>query len=164
MGFFRMNRHTSMNRMLRAPCLRLCSLCLTSALATASAYAQSDAAVLESATSNSAEVCPGYSVERARPGLRAIPVGALRVLAAQRIVLCPDRRLESDYPVVWYGGARVYTWNPEAAGAVELLTRQVDGMTRKQDFPVETLVWAKDGSAASGVTVPAFEPRPRGLR
>lgn len=127
------------------------------------AHGQSDATVLENATKASADSCPGYSVERARPGLRAIPVGALRVLAAQRIALCPDRRLDADHPVVWYGWARVYTWNPEVGGAVELLTQQVDGMTRKVEFPAETLVWAKDGKPASGVTVPAFEPRSPGV-
>lgn len=123
--------------------------------------AESDAQVYENALERAARICPGHSSERTTPGIKAIQVGALRVLAKREVTLCPDRRLDAATPVVWYGSAGVYAWNPEATGSVAVLATKVDAMTRKEEFPVETLVWNADGSQAKGVTVPAFEPRPR---
>lgn len=131
---------------------------------TAPAPAQSDAAVYEKAMARSAELCPGYATERARPGIRAIPVGALRVLDKRRLTLCPDRRLDAATPVVWYGQSSVFTWNPETEGAVDLLKARVDAMTRSEEFPVETLVWSLDGKAVTGAVVPPFEARPAAPR
>lgn len=131
------------------------------ALIASSACAESDVQVYESAIAEAARICPGHSAERTKPGIRAVKVGALRVLAERRVTLCPDRRLDVDKPLVWYGGASVFAWNPQAKGAVELLAGKVDAMTRKEEFPVETLVWNADGSEAKGATVPAFEARPR---
>ncbi|MFK3650063.1 hypothetical protein ACI2IY_16765 [Lysobacter enzymogenes] len=129
--------------------------------AAGAAQAQSDAEVYESAIAQSASVCPGHSKERTTPGVRAVPVGALRVLAQHRYTLCPDRRLDKATPAVWYGKAGVFAWNPEVEGAAKLIARQIDAMTRKQEFPVETVVWKADGSAATGAVVPMFEARPR---
>lgn len=127
----------------------------------AGARAESDAQVYENAIERSARICPGHSAERTKPGVKAIQVGALRVLAQREVTLCPDRRLEAATPVVWYGNAGVFAWNPEATGAVAVLAIKVDAMTRKDEFPVGTRVWNADGSEAEGVTVPMFEPRPR---
>jgi hypothetical protein len=124
------------------------------------AHAESDAQVYEQAIERAARVCPGHATDRTTPGVKAIKVDALRVLAKRDVTLCPDRRLEAATPVVWYGSASVFAWNPTATGAVAVLTIKVDAMTRKEDFPAETLVWNADGSEAKGVTVPAFELRP----
>ncbi|MEH6417786.1 hypothetical protein [Pseudomonas sp. CGJS7] len=134
---------------------------LAIALLAPSAYAQSDAQVYESALAESARVCPGHSKERTTPGVRAVPVGALRVLAQRHYTMCPDRRLDAATPAVWYGAAGVYAWNPEVEGAAKLIAGKVDAMTRKEEFPAETLVWKTDGSEAKGATVPMFERRPR---
>lgn len=142
---------------------RYAALALLAALAQTAAgvHAESDAQVYENAIERTARLCPGHSVERSTPGVKAIQVGALRVLAKRDVTLCPDRRLDAATPVVWYGRASVYAWNPEATGAVAVLATRVDAMTRKEDFPVETLVWNADGSEAKGVTVPTLELRPR---
>lgn len=124
-------------------------------------HAQSDAQVYENAIARAAQICPGHATERTSPGVRAIQVGALRVLAQRRFTLCPDRRLNADTPAVWYGEVGVFAWNPEVKDAVTLLTGKVDAMTRKEEFPPSTVVWKADGSEAKGTTVPMFEPRPR---
>lgn len=137
------------------------ALAVFALLAAGAAQAQSDAEVYESAIARSASVCPGHSKERTTPGVRAVPVGALRVLAQHRYTMCPDRRLDKATPAAWYGKAGVFAWNPEVEGAAKLIARQIDAMTRKQEFPVETVVWKADGSAATGAVVPMFEARPR---
>lgn len=125
------------------------------------AFAQADAQVYESAIAEAARLCPGHSKERTTPGVRAVPVGALRVLAQRGYTMCPDRRLDAATPAVWYGAAGVFAWNPDAKGAAKLIAAKVDAMTRKEEFPEQTLVWKADGSAATGATVPMFERRPR---
>ncbi|SFK74212.1 hypothetical protein SAMN04487938_1810 [Lysobacter sp. cf310] len=125
------------------------------------AFAQSDAMVYEAAIAEAARLCPGHSKERTTPGVRAVPVGALRVLAQRSYTLCPDRRLDAATPAVWYGAAGVFAWNPDAKGAAKLIAAKIDAMTRKEEFPAQTLVWKADGSPATGVTVPMFERRPR---
>ena len=137
------------------PLLILC----TALLAAAPALAQSDRETFERSLDATSRHCPGHSRDRSTPGLRAIPIGGLRVLLAQGIVVCPDRRLDADAPVVWYGGAGAYAWNPEVEGAVDVLAAQVGAMTRQEDFPKETLVWSADGEALRDQVVPAFESR-----
>lgn len=136
-------------------------LVLFGALVAFQARAQSDAQVYDNAIEQAARVCPGHSAERTRTGIRAVGVGALRVLAQRRVTMCPDRRLDAATPVVWYGQAGVFAWNPEVKEAEALVASKVDAMTRKDEFPAETLVWKADGSEARGVTVPMFERRSR---
>ncbi|MDA7417245.1 hypothetical protein PGB34_12820 [Xenophilus arseniciresistens] len=136
-------------------------MALCAAAFVTSAHAQSDRQTYESTLERSARVCTGHSPERSTPGVRAVPVGALRVLLKHEVTLCPDRRIDAATPVVWYGDARVFAWNPEAADAPKVLAAQADAMTRKEDFPTGTRVWKADGSAAQGVTVPALELRAR---
>lgn len=149
--------------MRRTPPGRLLALVSVAVLAQAATdvRAESDAQVYENAIERSARLCPGHSTERSTPGIKAIQVGALRVLAKRDVTLCPDRRLDAAMPVAWYGGARVYAWNPEATGAVAVLAIRVDAMTRKDEFPLDTRVWNANGSEARGVTVPALELAPR---
>lgn len=130
-------------------------------LSAGAAYAQSDAQVYESAIAESARLCPGHSKERTTPAVRAVPVGALRVLAQRNYAMCPDRRLDAATPAVWYGVAGIFAWNPEVKGADKLIVGKIDAMTRNEEFPAQTLVWKADGSQAKGVVVPMFEPRPR---
>ena len=127
------------------------------------AHAQTDRTVYENALERSAANCPGYSTERAGPGIRAVPVGALRVVARREFTLCPDRRLDAATPVVWYGERGVFTWNPDVPAGIEVLKSRVDAMTRTEDFPADTVVWDSTGKPVSGATVPSFEfgPRPR---
>lgn len=140
---------------------RLFPLALALLLGAGAAHAQSDNAVYEAAIAQAARLCPGHSKERTTPGVRAVPVGALRVLTQRHYTMCPDRRLDAAAPAVWYGQAGVFAWNPDVEGAAKLVARQIDAMTRKQDFPPDTLVWKADGRPAQGAVVPMFEPRPR---
>jgi len=138
-------------------------LALTAAVAicaTSNAFAQSDREVVETTLARSANVCPGHSKDRTTPAVSLVPVGGLRVLLDKGLVMCPDRRLDADAPVVWYGQWGVYAWNPEIDGAGKLVAAQVDRMTRSEDFPTDTRVWGAKGEELKQRTVPAFEPRP----
>ncbi len=124
------------------------------------ALAQSDREVVDDMLTRSANVCPGHSTERTGPTVRAVPVGALRVMLERGLVMCPDRRLDADAPAVFYGRLGVFEWNPEVAASSAVIVKQIDAMTRKDEYPTETLVWDAKGKALTQRTVPAFEPRP----
>lgn len=128
--------------------------------ATLPTFAQSDRQVAEDMVTRSANVCPGHSTERTTPTVKAVPVGALRVMRDRGLVMCPDRRLDADAPAVFYGRIGVFAWNPEVAAASAVIVQQIGAMTRKDEYPVETLVWDAKGAPLKQRTVPAFEPRP----
>ena len=92
--------------------------------------------------------------------VKAVPVGALRVMLDRGLVMCPDRRLDADAPAVFYGRLGVFAWNPEVAASAAVIVKQIDSMTRKDEYPVETLVWDAKGTALKQRTVPMFEPKP----
>lgn len=54
----------------------------------------------------------------------------------------------------------MFAWNPEVPEGANVVVKQIDAMTRKDEYPVETLVWDGTGTALTQQTVPAFEPRP----
>ncbi|MDA8521058.1 hypothetical protein [Acidovorax sp. NCPPB 4044] len=124
------------------------------------ALAQSDRQVAEDMLTRSANVCPGHSTERTAPTVKSVPVGALRVMLDRGLVMCPDRRLDADAPAVFYGRLGVFAWNPEVAAGPAVIARQIDAMTRKDEYPSETLVWDTKGTPLKQRTVPMFEPRP----
>ncbi|SFW23687.1 hypothetical protein [Luteibacter sp. UNCMF366Tsu5.1] len=124
------------------------------------AFAQSDREVVEQMVTRSANVCPGHSADRTTATVRATPVGALRVMLERGLVMCPDRRLDADAPAVFYGRVGVFEWNPEVKGSSEAIVKKIDAMTRKDEFPPDTLVWNVQGEALKQRTVPAFEPKP----
>ncbi|MCC8537816.1 hypothetical protein ACDH70_12475 [Xanthomonas axonopodis pv. poinsettiicola] len=132
------------------------------ALSTAAlpALAQSDRQVAEDMITRAANVCPGHSTDRTSPTVKAVPVGALRVMLDRGLVMCPDRRLDATAPAVFYGRLGVFAWNPEVPAAKTVIVKQIDSMTRKDDYPTETLVWDAKGTALKQQTVPMFEPRP----
>ncbi|MCE4364635.1 hypothetical protein [Xanthomonas hortorum] len=132
------------------------------ALSTAAlpALAQPDRQVAEDMLTRSANVCPGHSTDRTSPTVKAVPVGALRVMLERGLVMCPDRRLEAAAPAVFYGRLGVFAWNPEIAASSAVIVKQIGTMTRTEDYPVETLVWDAKGTALKQQTVPMFEPRP----
>ncbi|PPU56806.1 hypothetical protein XcodCFBP4690_21525 [Xanthomonas codiaei] len=132
------------------------------ALSTAAlpALAQSDRQVAEDMITRAANVCPGHSTDRTSPTVKAVPVGALRVMLDRGLVMCPDRRLDAAAPAVFYGRLGVFAWNPEVPAAKTVIVKQIDSMTRKDDYPTETLVWDAKGTALKQQTVPMFEPRP----
>ncbi|MBB3800625.1 hypothetical protein FHR47_000859 [Xanthomonas arboricola] len=132
------------------------------ALSTAAlpALAQSDRQVAEDMITRSANVCPGHSTERTSPTVKTVPVGALRVMLERGLVMCPDRRLDAAAPAVFYGRLGVFAWNPDVPAAKTVIVQQIGAMTRKDDYPVETLVWDAKGTALKQQTVPMFEPRP----
>ncbi len=143
----------------RHPWLRLAlaaTLCAAGA-----AHAQSDTRTYEATLERTSAICPGHSKDRTTPGVRAVKVDALRVLLKNDVILCPDRRLDAEVPVVWYGAVKVLAWNPEVKGSTAVLAQQADAMARKEEFPGATLVWKADGSEAKGVTVPAADVRAR---
>ena len=74
--------------------------------------------------------------------------------------MCPDRRLDASAPAVFYGRVGVFAWDPEVPAGATVIVKQIDQMTRKDVYPVETLVWDGKGTALTQQTVPAFEPRP----
>lgn len=124
------------------------------------AFAQSDREVIESMVTRAANVCPGHSADRTTPTVKATPVGALRVMLERGLVMCPDRRLDADAPAVFYGRLGVFAWNPEVKEGSGVIVKQIDAMTRKDEYPPETLVWDAKGNALKQRTVPAFEARP----
>lgn len=124
------------------------------------AFAQSDRQVVEAMVTRSANVCPGHSTERTTPTVKAVPVGALRVMLERGLVMCPDRRLDAEAPAVFYGRLGVFAWNPDVAASSGVIVKQIGAMTRSDEFPTETLVWDSKGSALKQQTVPMFEPRP----
>ncbi|WP_372392474.1 hypothetical protein ACCQ05_21560 [Xanthomonas sp. NCPPB 3582] len=132
------------------------------ALSTAAlpALAQSDRQVAEDMITRASNVCPGHSTDRTSPTVKAVPVGALRVMLDRGLVMCPDRRLDAAAPAVFYGRLGVFAWNPEVPAAKTVIVQQIGAMTRKDDYPVETLVWDAKGTALKQQTVPMFEPRP----
>ncbi|TQV33357.1 hypothetical protein DB836_20985 [Xanthomonas perforans] len=132
------------------------------ALSTAAlpALAQSDRQVVEDMLTRSANVCPGHSTERTTPTVKAVPVGALRVMLERGLVMCPDRRLDAAAPAVFYGRLGVFAWNPDVKAGSTVIAKQIDSMTRKDEYPTDTLVWDAKGTALKQQTVPMFEPRP----
>lgn len=132
------------------------------ALSTAAlpALAQPDRQVVEDMLTRSANVCPGHSTDRTGPTVKAVPVGALRVMLERGLVMCPDRRLDAAAPAVFYGRLGVFAWNPEVPASSAVIVQQIGSMTRNEDYPVETLVWDAKGTALKQQTVPMFEPRP----
>ncbi|WP_052772869.1 hypothetical protein [Luteimonas sp. FCS-9] len=128
-------------------------------LAATAAHARSDREVAERAIAAAADVCPGHANERTSPTVRAVPVGALRVLAEHGAVLCPDRRLEGA-AVAFYPRYGVFTWNPDVPASAKALVQVVDTITRSEDFPDKTAVWNAAGTPLQGQVVPMFEPRP----
>ncbi|PPU09812.1 hypothetical protein XarjCFBP7645_05980 [Xanthomonas arboricola] len=132
------------------------------ALSTAAlpALAQSDRQVVEDMLTRSANVCPGHSTDRTAPTVKAVPVGALRVMLERGLVMCPDRRLDAAAPAVFYGRLGVFAWNPEVPAGKAVIVKQIDTMTRNEEYPAETLVWDAKGTALKRQTVPMFEPKP----
>lgn len=114
----------------------------------------------ERSIAQTAQACPGHSKENTVPGVRGVPVGAIRVLQQHEYVLCPDRRIEGDAAVVFYPTYGVFTWNPEKPASVNAVSTVVDQLTRNEAFPSETMVWDASGKPLKGQTVPAFEPKP----
>lgn len=133
----------------------------TTLCAVGAARAQSDARTYEATLERSSVICPGHSKDRTTPGVRAVRVDALRVLLKHDVILCPDRRLDAEMPVVWYGAVKVLAWNPEAKGSTAVLAEKVNAMARGEDFPGAILVWKGDGSEAKGAIVPSVDVRPR---
>ena len=74
--------------------------------------------------------------------------------------MCPDRRLDVDAPAVFFGSVGVFEWNPEVPASSEVIVKQIDAMTRKDEYPSDTLVWDAEGMPLKQRTVPAFEPKP----
>lgn len=75
------------------------------------AFAQPDREVVEDMLTRSANVCPGHSTDRTSPTVKAVPVGALRVMLERGLVMCPDRRLDAAAPAVFYGRLGVFAWD-----------------------------------------------------
>ncbi len=124
------------------------------------ALAQSDREVVERMVTRSANVCPGHSADRTTPTVKATPVAALRVMLERGLVMCPDRRLDADAPAVFYGRVGVFAWNPEVKASSAVIIKQIDAMTRQDEYPPQTLVWDTKGQPLKQRTVPAFEAKP----
>lgn len=125
-----------------------------------SAHAQPDSQVVQDMATRSANVCPGHSAARTMPTVKMVPVGALRVMLERGLVMCPDRRLEVDAPAVFFGRVGVFAWNPEVPASSGVIVKQIDTMTRKDEYPADTLVWNAKGKQLEQRTLPAFEPKP----
>lgn len=118
-----------------------------------------DNAAYTAALARSAEVCPEHSDQRTRPGVVAVPAAALKALESRGYALCPDTRLDTTTPVVWYGKQGVFAWNPGSAGAPKILAAQAAAYARSEEFPASTVVWKSNGKPAEGALVPAFRKR-----
>lgn len=91
--------------------------------------------------------------------MAAVPAAALKVLESRGYALCPDTRLDTTTPVVWYGKQGVFAWNPSSAGAIKVLAAQAAAFARSEEFPPGTVVWRANGKLAEGALVPAFRRR-----
>jgi hypothetical protein len=100
-----------------------------------------DAQVLTAAQTQASLACPDYTPERGNPGVAAIPVAALRILAKHEVVLCPDTRLKDDAAIVWYPKLGVFTWKPGDPAILKTLAEIVDRIARLDDFPGNLIVW-----------------------
>lgn len=118
-----------------------------------------DNATYTAALARSAETCPEHSDQRTRPGVVAVPAAALKVLESRGYALCPDTRLDTTTPVVWYGKQGVFAWNPASAGAPKILAAQAAAYARSEEFPSATVVWKSNGKLAEGALVPSFRKR-----
>lgn len=118
-----------------------------------------DNAAHAAAMARSAETCPEHSDARTRPGVAAVPAAALKVLESHGYALCPDTRLDTTTPVVWYGKQGVFAWNPANGGATKVLAAQAAAYARSDEFPAATVVWKANGKLAEGALVPAFRKR-----
>ena len=118
-----------------------------------------DNATYTAALARSAETCPEHSEQRTRAGVVAVPVAALKVLESRGYALCPDSRLDTTTPVVWYGKQGVFAWNPASGGAVKVLAAQAAAYARSEEFPAATVVWKSNGKLAEGALVPSFRKR-----
>jgi hypothetical protein len=61
---------------------------------------------------------------------------------------------------VFYCRVGAFGRNPEVPAAATVVVAKIDRMTRKREYPVETLVWDAKGTVLPQQTVPSFEPRP----
>lgn len=118
-----------------------------------------DNAAHAAAMARSAETCPEHSDARTRPGVAAVPAAALKVLESHGYALCPDTRLDTTTPVVWYGKQGVFAWNPANGAATKVLAAQAAAYARSDEFPSATVVWKANGKLAEGALVPAFRKR-----
>ena len=100
--------------------------------------------------------CADYSTDRAKPGIAAVPVDALRVLLKHRFLVCPDRRISGQMAVVWYPGVGVLSWNPASPVSIRELARIADKLTRTEDFPQGLTVWSEAGAEIRNQIVPEF--------
>lgn len=123
------------------------------------AQPQKDNAAYTAAMARSAETCPEHSDARTRPGVAAVPAAALRVLESRGYALCPDTRLDSTTPVVWYGKQGVFAWNPASGAAPKILAAKAAAYARSEEFPPSTVVWKSNGKLAEGALVPSFRRR-----
>jgi hypothetical protein len=116
-----------------------------------------DAQILTAAQTQSSLACPGYTPDRGNPGIAAVPVAALRVLARHHFLLCPDTRLNADMAVLWYPKPGVFTWKPGDPAILKTLAEIVDRQTRLDDFPDAITVWDADDEELSNQNAPDFK-------
>ena len=118
-----------------------------------------DREVKEEMTRRASLFCPGFSTDRALPGINAIKVDAMRVLLAHKYMVCPDRRLGEAIGAVWNSRYGVLLWTPTNPKSVAVMAAKADTLTHTMDFPNELTVYDLDGKPLKGQVVPMFEPR-----
>ena len=111
-----------------------------------------DNATYTAALARSAETCPEHSEQRTRPGVVAVPAAALKVLESRGYALCPDTRLDTTTPVVWYGKQGVFAWNPASAGAPKKAKAKSAVRTDRLIFCMATMAVAASAVASAGIT------------
>jgi hypothetical protein len=134
-------------------------LCATLA-ARGQADTPTDAQVLAATQMQSSLACPDYTAERGNPGIAAVPVAALSVLAKHKFTLCPDRRIQGEMAVLWYPKVGVFAWNPTDPAVVKTLAEIVDRISRLDDFPEALTVWNASDEELSNQTAPEFTFKP----
>ncbi len=106
----------------------------------------------------SAKHCIYHSKATVQPAVQALTAETLQILPKRQIVFCPNPKLGSNLAVVWYGEHKSIVWNPEVQGAVELLAKKLDEMSRNDQFPPGVEPWYADGTQPKpGTNVPGFD-------
>ncbi len=104
-----------------------------------------------------ANTCANYVGKTGAPAIRSLKIEIVRVLAARRVLLCPDTSLPGGQDVVWYGNQRAMVWNTSAEGSTAQVRSVLDKMTRDDAFPAELRVWNAKGEELKNQTVPVLK-------
>jgi hypothetical protein len=140
-------------------CVRGFVACLATATLFDSALAISPAEQREydAFINQAANTCANYPGKSGALAIESLKIEIIRGLQGRRVLLCPDSKLSSDAPTVWYGNHRAMAWNPAVPGSTDKVRAVLDRMTRDDVYPNEIRVWDAGGKELENRVVPQFK-------